>query len=55
MKYEIIYYNGQCTNYAHSRVDLLIWLKILKDEEIIDIKKIYKNGRVVSVLDKYKI
>lgn len=54
MRYEIIYCKGQCSNYANSRVDLLKWLKVLKDEEINDIKKIYRDGRAVSVFDKYK-
>jgi len=54
MRYEITYYQGKCVNYANSRVDLLKWLKVLKDEEINDIKKIYRDGRIVSVYCKYK-
>lgn len=30
------------------------WLKLLKDEEITDIRKIYKNGVTDSVLEKYQ-
>lgn len=53
MIYRIEYYGGQCRNYAHSRVDLLDWLKLLKDETITDIRKIYKSGESVSVMGKY--
>lgn len=44
MKYIIIYNNSQNHNYASNRSDLLHWLKILKDEQINDIRKIYKSG-----------
>ena len=36
-----------------NRSDLLHWLKILKDEQINDIRKIYKTGISDSVFDKY--
>ena len=32
----------------------LEWLKLLKDEEITDIRKIYKNGVTDSVFEKYQ-
>lgn len=54
MKYRIVYYNGQCQNYAHSRKDLLEWLKLLKDEAITEISKIYRNGVEESVIEKYR-
>ena len=54
MVYRIEYANKKCCNYARSREDLLEWLKILKDENIEDIRKIYKNGVSDSVLEKYK-
>lgn len=54
MEYRIVYYNGQCQNYAHSRKDLLEWLKLLKDETITEISKIYRNGVEEPVIDKYR-
>ena len=30
------------------------WLKLLKDEQIVDIRKIYKSGVTDSVLDSYR-
>lgn len=54
MRYRIEYADGRCCNFANSRKDFLEWLKLLKDEEIIDIRKIYKNGVTDSVLEKYR-
>ena len=54
MRYRIEYADGRCCNFANSRKDLLEWLKLLKDEEIIYIRKIYKNGVTDSVLEKYR-
>ena len=54
MRYRIEYADGSCCNFANSRKDLLEWLKLLKDEEITDIRKIYKNGVTDSVLEKYQ-
>ncbi len=54
MKYRIVYCNGQCHNYAHSRKDLVEWLKLLKDEVITEINKIYSNGVEESVIKKYR-
>ena len=54
MRYRIEYADGRYCNFANSRKDLLEWLKLLKDEEIIDIRKIYKNGVTDSVLEKYQ-
>ena len=54
MEYRIEYADGKCYNFAHSRKDLIEWLKILKDETITDIRKIYKNGVSDSVIDIYK-
>ena len=54
MRYRIEYADGRCWNFANSRKELLEWLKLLKDEEIIDIRKIYKNGVTDSVLEKYR-
>lgn len=54
MQYRIEYANGKCSNFASSRKDLLEWIKLLEDEVISDIKKIYKNGLYISVMGKYK-
>lgn len=54
MEYQIEYANGQCHSRVRSRKDLLEWFQLLKEETITDIKKIYKSGSLVSVLDKYK-
>ncbi len=54
MRYQIEYANGQCCNFANSRKDLLEWLKLLKDEEITDIRKVYKSGMTDSVFEKYQ-
>lgn len=54
MEYRIEYAGGRCRNFAHSRKDLLTWLKILKDEEITDIRKMYKNGFTETVMEKYE-
>ncbi len=53
MRYRIEYADGRCC-FANSRKDLLEWLKLLKDEEIMDIRKIYKNGVTDSVFEKYQ-
>lgn len=54
MRYRIEYAGGRCKNFAHSRKDLLGWLKLLKDEEISDIRKIYKDGYTETVMEKYE-
>lgn len=54
MRYCIEYANGKCCNFANSRKDLIDWLKLLKDETISDIRKIYKNGVTDSVMDTYQ-
>lgn len=54
MEYRIEYEGGKCCNFAHGRKDLLEWLKLLKDETISDIRKLYKSGVSVSVMEKYK-
>lgn len=54
MTYRIEYDKGKCCNFAHSSKDLIEWLKLLKDETIVDIRKIYKSGVSDSVLEKYK-
>lgn len=54
MEYRIEYANGKCCNFAHGQADLIDWLKILKDETISDIRKLYKSGVSDSVMDKYE-
>lgn len=53
MRYRIIYADGKCCNYANGRRDLLEWLRLLKDEVITDIQKLYANGKTVSVMSKF--
>ena len=54
MIYRIEYESGKCCNFAHSRQDLIEWLKLLKDETITDIRKVYKSGVSDSVFEKYQ-
>lgn len=54
MKYRIEYASGKCCNFANNRKDLIDRLKLLKDETISDIRKIYKNGVTDSVMDTYQ-
>ena len=54
MQYRIEYAGGQCCNFASSRKDLIEWLKLLKDETITDIRRLYRSGVSDSVLDKYR-
>lgn len=54
MRYRIEYANGHCCNFANSRLDLLKWIELLKDEEITDIRKLYKSGVSDSVFEKYE-
>ena len=54
MRYRIEYADGRCCSFAKRRKDLLECLKLLKGEEITDIRKIYKNGVTDSVFEKYQ-
>lgn len=54
MMYRIEYADGNCSSYADSRKELLVWLKILKNEPITDIRKVYKNGNEESVFRTYE-
>lgn len=54
MEYRIEYAGAKCCNYAHDRADLFEWLKLLKDETITDIRKVYKSGVTDSVMEKYE-
>ncbi|MCC8105248.1 MAG: hypothetical protein LIO99_04420 [Clostridiales bacterium] len=54
MRYRIEYADGRCCNYANGRNDLLEWLKLLRDEKITDIRKVYKSGATDSVMETYK-
>ena len=54
MRYRIEYADGRCCNFANGRADLLKWLKLLKEEEISDIRKLYKSGVSDSVLEIYR-
>ena len=54
MRYRIEYADGRCCSFASNRKDLLDWLKTLKDEKVVDIRKVYKNGVTDSVIDSYR-
>ncbi len=54
MEYQIDYAGGSCHNFAHGKKNLIEWLQMLRDETVSDIKKLYKNGRSISVLEQYK-
>lgn len=53
MTYRIEYAGGRCCNLANSSKDLIEWLKLLKDETVTDIRKLYKSGVSDSVMEKY--
>lgn len=54
MEYRIEYCEGKCCNFANGSKDLIEWLKLLKNETITDIRKLYKSGVSDSVMDIYK-
>ena len=55
MRYRIEYADGRCCNFANGRADLLEWLKLLEEEEIAAIRKVYKKSGVSdSVLETYR-
>jgi hypothetical protein len=54
MIYRIEYTNQRCCDLVNGRSDLLKKIKILKGEEIADIRKVYKNGISDSVYDIYQ-
>ena len=41
MRYRIEYADGRYCNFANGRAELLKWLKLLKKEEISDIRKAF--------------
>lgn len=53
MKYRIEYAGKRCCNIACNRNDLIEKLKLLKDEVVIDIRKVYKSGVSDSVMEIY--
>ena len=54
MRYRIEYADGRYCDFANGRAELLKWLKLLKQEEISDIRKVYKSGVSDSVLETYR-
>lgn len=54
MKYRIEYAEKKCCDYANNRAELLKRLKLLKDDIITDIRKVYKSGATDSVMEQYK-
>lgn len=53
MNYRIEYADGKCCNFANGSKDLIQWLKLLRDETITDIRKLYKSGVSDSVMEQY--
>lgn len=49
MRYRIEYADGRCCSFANNSKDLIAWLKLLKDEQVTDIRKLYKSGVSDSV------
>ena len=54
MRYRIEYVKGKRCDFANSSKELIAWLQILKDQEVSDIRKVYKSGATDSVKEKYK-
>ena len=54
MRYRIEYAGGRCCNFANGRADLIKWLRLLKDETISDIRKLYRSDVSDSVMEKYR-
>ena len=54
MRYRIEYAENRCCNFANNRKELIECLKLLKNESITDIRKLYKSGVSDSVMDEYK-
>lgn len=54
MMYRIEYADGRCCHFADGRKDLLDWLRLLEDEKIDDIRKVYKSGATDSVIETYR-
>lgn len=54
MRYRIEYANGKCCRFVNSSKDLIDWLKLLKSENVSDIRKIYESGVTDSVMEKYQ-
>lgn len=44
MRYRIEYAGGRCCNYANSRKELIEWLKLLKDETVLEKYQKYIMG-----------
>lgn len=54
MRYRIEYTNGKYCSFANSSRDLIDRLRLLKDETVSDIRKIYKSGATDSIREKYQ-
>lgn len=54
MRYRIEYANGKCCRFVNSSKDLIDRLKLLKSENVSDIRKIYESGVTDSVMEKYQ-
>ena len=54
MRYRIEYADERYCNFVNGRAELLKCLKLLKQEEISDIRKVYKSGVSDYVLETYR-
>lgn len=54
MRYRIEYVDGRCCSFADSRAGLIGQLKLMKNEIVSDIRKVYRNGVSDSVLESYE-
>lgn len=54
MKYRIEFSDRGCCIFASNRKDLIEQLALLKDRNVSDVRKVYKNGSSDSVLDRYR-
>ena len=54
MRYRIECADGKKIRVANSSKDLIECLKLLKDETVTDIRKLYKSGVSDSVKEKYE-
>lgn len=54
MRYRIEYADGRSCNFANSSKELIVRLKLLKNETVSDIRKLYKSRVSDSVMDKYE-
>lgn len=55
MKYRIEYADGKCCSFVSGRSNLIQYLKQSVNENISDIRKVFKSGATDSVMDLYRM